>query len=78
MFEFCHPYNAISHTLPCLASFPGLLQLQFLITCRIQKWCEKAWRISSRGLQHKWCHRFCMQLTFVSTATEILEKERLD
>jgi len=29
-----------------LTSFPGLLRLQFLIACSMQKWREKAWGIS--------------------------------
>ena len=35
-----------------LASFPGLLRLQFLIACCMQKRREKAWGISSRDLRH--------------------------
>ena len=35
-----------------LASFPGLLHLQFLIACSMHKRREKARRISSRNLQH--------------------------
>ena len=31
-----------------LALFPGLLQLQYLIACSMQKWREEAWGISSR------------------------------
>jgi len=34
------------------ASFPGLLYLQFLITCSMQKQREKAWGILSRDLWH--------------------------
>ena len=35
-----------------VASFPGLLHLQFLIACSIQKRREKAWGISSRDPWH--------------------------
>ena len=35
-----------------VASFPGLLRLQFLIACSMQKRREKAWWISSRDPQH--------------------------
>ena len=35
-----------------VASFPGLLRLQFLITCSMQKQREKAWGISSRDPRH--------------------------
>ena len=35
-----------------VASFPGLLPLQFLIACSIQKRREKAWGISSRDPWH--------------------------
>jgi len=35
-----------------LASFPGLLRLQFLIACSMQKRREKAWGISSRDPRH--------------------------
>ena len=33
-------------------SFPGLLRLQFLIACSMQKRREKAWGISSRDPRH--------------------------
>ena len=35
-----------------IASFPGLLRLQFLIACSMQKRREKAWGISSRDPRH--------------------------
>ena len=35
-----------------LASFPGLLRLQFLIACSMQKRREKAWGISSRDSRY--------------------------
>ena len=35
-----------------LASFPGLLRLQFLIACSMQKRREKAWGISSHDPWH--------------------------
>ena len=35
-----------------LASFPGLLRLQFMIACNMQKRREKAWGISSRDPRH--------------------------
>ena len=35
-----------------MASFPGLLRLQFLIAFNMQKRREKAWGISSRDPRH--------------------------
>jgi len=35
-----------------LASFPGLLRLQFLIACSMQNRREKAWGLSSRDPRH--------------------------
>ena len=55
-----------------LASFSGLLHLQFLIACSVQKWKEKAWGISSSDPRYnhhtsshllsiaKWCMRLIL------------------
>ena len=40
----CHT-NFLGYTCLGLPSFPGLLHLQLLITCSMQKWREKAWWI---------------------------------
>ena len=55
-----------------LASFSGLLHLQFLIACSVQKWNEKAWGLSSSDPRYnhhtsshllsiaKWCMRLIL------------------
>ena len=47
-----------------VASFPGLLHLQFLIACNMREQREKTWGISLHGLRH-YCH---MSSYLLSTA----------
>ena len=50
--QFCVALLCGSFIVLELASFPGLLRLQFLIACSMQKRREKAWGISSRDPWH--------------------------
>ena len=58
-----------------VASFPGVLYLQFLIACSMQKWREKAGEsyYMIRGMADVTDSRHNSLFTFLSIATEKLE-----